>query len=88
MFIRADYKDDAPLIKHEQTHQQQMRNDGVLVFWAKYLFNRKCRQAYEVEAYKVQIAAGANIDLCAGYLASMYYLSITVDQAKDLLHNM
>jgi len=85
MFIRRNCRDDKPLHLHEQVHQRQMREDWTLVFWMRYLFSRKWRQKYEVEAYKAQIKAGASIDGCAEHLANMYYLGITVDQAKELL---
>lgn len=62
-----------------------MRRDGVIKFWFRYLFSRKWRMRYEIEAYKAQIKAGASIDGCAEHLANMYYLGITVDQAKELL---
>ena len=85
MFIRADAKGNIPLLKHEQTHQRQMADDGVFVFWFRYLFQPKWRQHYEIEAYKVQIAAGASLDGCASLLSSMYFLDINFYQAKDLL---
>jgi hypothetical protein len=85
MFIRKDCKGDEPLHQHEKVHQRQMREDGTIVFWVKYLFSRKCRMKYEIEAYKCQIANGASLDGCARNLASMYYLGITFGQAKELL---
>ena len=87
MFIRADSKGSVSLHKHEETHQQQMRDDGILLFWFRYLFSKQWRLQYEVEAYKVQIAAGAPLEGCADYLSRMYYLDITIDQARKLLLN-
>ena len=48
-------------------------------------FFKKHRQAYEVEAYKVQIAAGASLEICANHLVNMYYLGITIEEARELL---
>ena len=87
MFIRESSSESLPLHKHEETHQQQMRDDGILLFWFRYLFLKQWRLQYEVEAYKVQIAAGAPLEGCADYLSRMYYLSITIDQARKLLLN-
>lgn len=85
MFIRHDCRDNKPLHLHEAIHQRQMREDWTLVFWMRYLFSRKWRQRYEVEAYKAQIAAGASLDGCAFNLSQMYYLNITLEEAKSLL---
>ena len=85
MFIRKDCKGNEPLLIHEKVHQRQMREDWTIVFWMRYLFSRKWRMQYEVEAYKAQIRAGASLDGCANHLANMYYLNITTEQAKSLL---
>lgn len=85
MFIKKKYKDDISLLKHEQTHQQQMREDWTIVFWMRYLFSRNWRMHYEVEAYKVQMANGASLNSCAYNLSKLYFLSITFEQAKELL---
>jgi hypothetical protein len=85
IFIRAEYRDSEQLLAHEQTHATQMREDGLLTFWFRYLFLPKWRQAYEVQAYRTQIAHGGSLDGCASHLAGMYYLGLTFDQAKALL---
>jgi len=85
MFIRADCRDNKPLLIHEQVHQRQMLEDGILKFWFRYLFCPSCRLRYEVEAYRAQIAAGTPLDVCAVHLAGMYYLDMSFDQARDLL---
>ena len=85
MFIKEQYRNDKPLHLHEQTHQEQMRRDGLLTFWFRYALSKKHRQAYEVEAYKVQIAAGASLESCANHLVNMYYLGITIEEARELL---
>jgi hypothetical protein len=83
--IRADCRDNVALHKHEEVHQRQMHEDGWLLFVVFYLFSRKCRQNYEVEAYKTSIAHGVPLSVCAVHLSSMYYLGITVEQAEELL---
>jgi len=85
MIIRKDCQHSVPLHKHEETHQEQMRRDGVLKFWFRYLFSKKHRLNYEVEAYKVQISHGASLDGCAKNLSIMYYLGISFETAKNLL---
>jgi len=85
MFIKAQFKNSVALHKHEETHQMQMRRDGLLKFWFRYLFSKKYRLNYEVEAYRVQISHGASLDGCAKHLAEMYFLGIDIDQAKKLL---
>jgi len=85
MFIKKAYKDDISLLKHEQTHRQQMRKDWTIVFWFRYLLFKKWRMYYEVEAYKVQIANGASLNSCAHNLSKLYFLKITFEQAKKLL---
>ena len=85
MFIKHQYKDSVALHKHEETHQKQMRDNGVFKFWFTYIFHPCCRLAYEVEAYKVSIEHGTPIDVCAVHLAGMYYLDINFDQARELL---
>ena len=85
MLIRKDCRDNKPLHIHEEVHQRQMVEDGVLKFWFKYLFCPNCRLKYEVEAYRAQIAAGASLDSCAAHLSGMYYLGIDFEQARCLL---
>lgn len=78
-------KDDLAYKMHEQAHAEQQRVDGVLTFWWRYLTSKTARQAYEVEAYKVQIAHGASAITCAMHLCRDYWLGITQAQALKLL---
>ena len=55
---------------------------GALTGWWRYLTSKAHRQAYEVEAYKVQIANGASVFSCAVQLSNGYGLNLT--QAKSL----
>ena len=83
ILIRPEDKDDGPLLVHEQTHVKQFKRtlglNGVLGLFESY------RRKYEVEAYKAQIAAGADLDRCAELLATNYNLDLTQDQARKLL---
>lgn len=77
---------DAALIAHEQMHAEQMREvGGAVQFWLRYLLCRDCRQRFEVEAYRVQIAHGASIEGCARNLVAHYRLRIDLPTARRLL---
>lgn len=86
ILIHPDHKQDAPLLAHERVHQAQMRSQGTTRFWLKYLFSKSFRQRVEVEAYKVQIAAGASAITCASHL-TRYWLGITQSEALALLED-
>ena len=45
----------AALIEHEATHVRQSKREGQFRFSIQYLFSRKHRLGYEIEAYGVQI---------------------------------
>jgi len=83
--LHPKYRDDKPLLAHERCHQAQMARVGTLRWWWRYLTSKAFRQASEVEAYQVQIAAGANPDACARYLAESYWLGIDYATAYALL---
>lgn len=85
IIINSKYTGDAPLLKHEQVHQAQMHAIGTFTFWWRYLTSSQKRQAFEVEAYKVQIAAGATRASCSKHLSTMYRLGLTYDEAYALL---
>jgi hypothetical protein len=72
-------------LTHEQVHATQQRRVGVLTFWYLYLTDKAFRQAAEVEAYQVQIAAGASAKTCAVHLATSYRLPLTLSEAYSLL---
>lgn len=86
VLIRAKWRDSTPMRVHELVHVEQQKKVGAITFWWRYLTNKAARQAYEVEAYKAQIAAGTSLDTCAGHLANLYYLGISFTQAQELLH--
>ena len=80
-------KGNVPYLAHEQVHAMQQEVDGVLTFWWRYLTSKAHRQAYEVEAYKVQIANGASIFSCAIQLSNGYGLNLTQAEALKLLES-
>lgn len=66
LFVRKEYKGNLPvdLIQHEQVHTEQMKRDGYVYFYVRYLYEYVCnlckhkdsRKAYynvsyEIEAY-------------------------------------
>lgn len=85
LLIRPERANDKALLAHEAEHARQMRAEGVLRFWFMYVFSREFRLDAELEAYRVQIAAGGSQELCAQALATKYFLGITVAQARELL---
>lgn len=82
ILIRAGHENSRDLLAHELVHREQFRKDWLWPF--KYLFSRKHRLAYEVEAYKEQMRVGGmSVDQAADLLSSLYFLNITKDEAKD-----
>jgi hypothetical protein len=81
------------LIPHELCHVAQMRRDGWLRFWWRYLTKQSEKLAYEVEAYSESIANGMHPTI-AYYLLSKYYKfdedgsQLTEVQAKELIDNL
>ncbi len=88
IIVKSGFKTKA-LMAHEAVHQKQMNklgSFGFIKFWFKYWFSKEFRKNSEVEAYKVSIANGQNIDGCARHLSGyMYNLGITYQEAVDLL---
>ena len=87
ILLHPAHANDTALLAHERTHQEQMARVGTLTFWWRYLTDKAFRQQAEVEAYKVQIAHGANRDTCAGWLAGNYWLGIDFATAYALLQD-
>lgn len=82
--IRPSHKDDIGLHAHEAVHRAQFFRNPLMGLW--YVFSRKARLAYEVEAYKAQLAlAPWSIGVLANHLANHYKLEITLDEAIELL---
>ena len=76
---------DSAYIAHEQCHADQQRKHGVLRFWWLYLRSDLFRLLVEMEAYKVQIAAGASLSYCAHQLSTGYGLGLSYNDALGLL---
>lgn len=85
ILIPKETRDNAPYLVHEQVHTMQQKVDGVLTFWWRYLTSKAYRQAYEVEAYKEQIANGASVLSCAVQLSNGYGLNLTQAESLKLL---
>lgn len=53
--VARGYRNLPALIAHERVHQEQMRRDGTLTFWWRYITDKRARLDYEVEAYRVWV---------------------------------
>jgi len=82
ILIRPSYRDDGPLLVHEKVHVKQFWRNPLAPFLMNF---KKYRQRYEVEAYKAQIEAGADLVKCSVLLAENYKLNITYQKAIQLL---
>ncbi len=82
--IEEDDRNDYPLLMHELRHVRQWEEDK----WRciKSLWDKDTHLQMEVEAYKEQVKAGADIKLMARHLASdSYPFSVTYRKALYLL---
>lgn len=85
ILIRHEFRDDAGLHAHEETHVAQ--------FWRRpfthdlrYMVSRSYRQACEVEAYRAQLAlAPWGLMKFADSLSKKYGLRLTEAEARQLL---
>jgi len=84
-FIFMVNPDDQPLVAHEIVHFAEQIRWLVLPWWVAYLLSAAFRKGAEVRAYRAQIAAGGDIEMCALYLAHNYRLGITAEQARQKL---
>jgi len=86
ILVKRGYEHDQPLLAHERTHQAQMRRDGLLAFWWRYLTSKSARLIYELEAHRVQLEHGGSIVAVAVSLASSRYgFGLTLAEASELL---
>lgn len=84
IFIRPSRKDDAGLLAHEQVHVAQFKRNPF--FGLAYLFSKKARLGYEVEAYREQLKHNPErLYAYADALANKYGLDITLDEAAKAL---
>lgn len=88
--MRPAYRDNIPLIEHEKVHVRQFwRTFCTHGIW--YHFNKGYRLRSEVEGYAVQIkmrqelAKSPRFDDYAGFIADLYNLDVTAEEAKRLL---
>lgn len=85
MILKSSQRGNATLIAHEKVHQNQMRRDGVLKFWFRYL-TPEWRLIYEVEAYKESYRLRPeSLYFYAKSLAEDYCLDISTDEAMRLI---
>ena len=84
-FIRPEKRGDLGLAAHENTHTKQWWKAPIL--WnLLYTYSAKHRQAYEVEAYRAELAIDTGSQLLfANDLATRYGLNVTVAEALVLL---
>ena len=54
IILHPAHANDAALLAHKRTHQEQMARVGTLTFWWRYLTDKAFRQASEVEARAAQ----------------------------------
>lgn len=83
-FIFIEKSASQALIEHEKIHLRQAQKYYIFLFYVLYLFSRKWRLKFEVEAYKQQIRYGASLEHCARSLLK-YKLKIDYNQAIKLL---
>ena len=85
ILIRPTRADDAALIAHERVHLQQFYRwlglNGLL-----YLFSKKWRLEFELEAHRVEYSLAPNrLDVLAANLAHNYNVGITFTQAREAI---
>lgn len=74
------------LIRHERRHQEQMRRDGLFTFWGRYLFSRKWRREYEIDAFREWVREyPKDLDRAAGMLSRGYDFGLSISQAREIL---
>lgn len=85
IFIRPTRKGDAGLVAHEQTHVKQFWRNPLFGLW--YLFSKKARLGYELEAYKAQLPHDpSRLNALAEALANRYGLGLSVGDAKRMIN--
>lgn len=92
IFVKPEYKDDIPLIHHEQTHSRQFwRTFGT--HGLRYMLSKEYRFKSEVEAYGEQIKKMLELKMYvdtlrfAKLIASHYNLEVTVGQTLNALYH-
>lgn len=84
IFIRPSYSLDKGLLEHEKVHVKQFWRNPLFGLW--YLFSKKDRLGYEVEAYREQLKYSPDAaPVFASHIATKYNLKTTVAEALVLL---
>lgn len=88
-------KIDKPLMKHEETHARQQKAMGIDAWWDNFLNDRNFRLSQELEAYREQYRAMADIPLeqrigyldhiCKDLSGAMYGNILSYDEAKAVI---
>lgn len=89
ILLRPSVKGDIALLEHEKVHVNQFwRTLGLNGIF--YLFSKKKRMEYELEAYLKQLEFEKNKDLAkqtfAKYLSNNYNLNLTYEDALKLFN--
>ena len=84
ILIRPKWKGVAFVLEHEKVHSRQMIRTFFL-HGLMYKFSKKYRLKAEVEAYKVSIEYGQELDDCAWAISNVYNLEVTEKEARVLL---
>jgi hypothetical protein len=85
--IRPSRRNDAGLLAHELEHVRQWR-EAPIRFYPRYLFSRRWRLRYEVEAFRAQLRLDpAALNSCSALLATRYRLGISFRDALNLLED-
>lgn len=83
--IRPSRRGDASILAHELEHVRQWR-EAPISMPLRYLFSRRWRLRYEVEASRAQLKVDPlAITSCAALLATQYRLGISFRDALNLL---
>jgi hypothetical protein len=79
IFIRPERKGDVGLLEHEKTHVKQFWKNPLMFLW--YVFSKKARYAYELEAYRVQMKySPERVYGFASTLATKYGLNLPIEK--------
>lgn len=92
ILVRPKYREDLPLIHHEQVHSRQFwRTFGL--HGIRYMFSKEYRFKSEVEAYGEQVKKMLELKMrpneprFARLIATHYNLDVTEQQALNAIHD-
>ena len=87
VFILKSHKSDKGLYDHELIHVKQWFTKGFFIHSLRYKFSQIYRYWSEIEAYKKQMETDNLPNLFAGFICTLYGLSLSLsmdDIIKDL----